>query len=189
MTRRLFAAVYPPPEVSARGHEACAGMREAAPSVHWATPDRLHCTVRFYGDVEDPQVAALAGTLAEAARLFDPISAELRGVGAFPVWGRARVVWIGMRAEPKFELLHHEIEIRAMALGFEVEGRVFRPHLTLARIPAEAKAPVRQAIRAAARGVRLQEPFVIDRVLLMESTTGPAGTRHTAVAQAPLGRH
>jgi 2'-5' RNA ligase len=188
VNRRLFAAVYPPPEVAERVHAACAPLREAAPTLRWADADRLHCTVRFYGEVDDARVAALADTLTDAARLFDPLDAECRGLGAFPVWGRARVVWVGLRADPKFELLHHEIETRAMALGFDVEGRVFRPHLTLARVPAEAKAPVRQAIRAAARGVRVQERFLVERVSLMESVVGPTGPHHHAVAQAPLGR-
>lgn len=189
MTPRLFAAVYPPSDVAGRVHAACATLRDAAPTIRWEPAGRLHCTVRFYGPVEAGHSAAIAVGLAEAARLFDPLPVEVRGLGAFPTWGRARVVWAGIRADPKFELLHHEVEVRAMAMGFEVEGRVFRPHLTLARIPADAEGPVRRAIREAARGVRVRERFTVDEVVLMSSTTGPTGTRHEAVARAPLGRH
>ncbi|MFN9576484.1 MAG: RNA 2',3'-cyclic phosphodiesterase [Gemmatimonadota bacterium] len=189
MTLRLFAAVYPPADVAGRVHVACAPLHDAAPPLRWEPPGRLHCTVRFYGAVEADGVAMIAAGLAEAARLFDPLPVEVRGLGAFPAWGRARVVWAGVRADPKFELLHHEIEVRAMALGFEVEGRVFRPHLTLARVPADVELPVRRAIREAARGVRVRERFTVDEVVLMSSTAGPTGTRHEAVARAPLGRH
>ena len=39
-------------------------------------------------------------------------------------------VWIGVGQDPRLELLHHDVEVAFEGLGFEVEGRPFRPHLT-----------------------------------------------------------
>ena len=58
----------------------------------------------------------------------------LQGIGAFPNFRRARVVWIGVEQEPRLELLHHDLELACEQEGFEVEGRPFRPHITLARV-------------------------------------------------------
>lgn len=186
--RRLFAAVYPPVEVASRLHAAVAPLREAAPSLRWTPANQLHATVRFYGDVDAAMVPRIADAIADASRLFDPIQAGIRGLGAFPTWGRARVVWAGLTADPKLELLHHEIELRAMALGFPVEGRLFRPHLTLARVPDDAAGTSRRAIREAARGVRVRDFFTVGSIALMQSTLGPVGAVHTLVANLPLGR-
>lgn len=185
---RLFAAVYPPADVVARLDAAVAPLRAAAPALRWTPSAQMHATVRFYGEVEAAMTPSIAASIAEAARLFDPMPAELRGLGAFPTWGRGRVVWAGLAADPKLELLHHEIETRAMALGFVVEGRIFRPHLTLVRLGAEVAPPVRRAIREAARGVRVRDSFTLGSIALMQSTLGPGGAVHTLVADAPLGR-
>lgn len=182
---RLFAAWYPSPEVAARVHAACGPLREAAPILRWASAAGLHCTMRFFGAVDAERAAALPGLLAEAAALFDPLPVVVRGVGAFPSWRRPRVVWAGLAPDPKFELLHHEIERRAMALGFDVEGRIFRPHLTLARLVQPGPGA---AIREAARGVRLREPDVVSAVALVASRPTPRGYAHATVTTVNLGR-
>jgi len=64
---------------------------------------------------------------------------RLGGIGAFPGFRRARVVWMGIAPEPRLELLHHDVEVACEELGFEVEGRAFRPHLTLARARESAR--------------------------------------------------
>lgn len=187
-TARLFAAVYPPAALAERLHAACAPLRAAAPMVRWVPAAALHCTVRFYGDVPQARWGAIAEGLAQAAAGFDPLVADVRGLGAFPTWGRARVVWAGVVADPKFELLHHDIEVAAMALGFEVEGRVYRPHLTLGRVAREVPVEVRRAIRDAARGVRVREAFRLETVRLMASHAAPEGRRHELVAEHVLQR-
>lgn len=188
MSVRLFAAVYPPPEIAATLHADCAPLRAAAPALRWTPAEQLHATVRFYGAVEEALIPAVTASIVESCRLFDPISAAVRALGAFPGWGRSRVVYAGLAAEPKLELLHHEIETRAMALGFEVEGRIFRPHLTLARLSDTPNVPLRRAIREAARGVRVRHDFTIRSVALVASEPGPQGRVHQVVAQATLGR-
>lgn len=185
---RLFAALYPPPDVAARVYAACAPLRDAAPTVRWTTAPALHVTMRFFGDVAPATATGVARAIDEAAALFDPMPATIRGVGAFPSWSRARVVWAGLEGDPKLELLHHELEVRAVALGFEVEGRVFRPHLTLARLPADAGLDLRRAIRTAARGVRLREPVMIESIRLMASRLEAGGADHSESHRAQLGR-
>jgi 2'-5' RNA ligase len=182
---RLFAAWYPSPLVAAQLHDACAPLRAAAPVVRWMAPDRLHCTMRFFGDVTAAQRNALSAALAEAAALFDPLAVTIRGLGAFPSWRRARVLWAGVAPDPKFELLHHEVEQRVMALGFAVEGRIFRPHLTLARVRDDAPLA---AIREAARGVRVRIAAEVATVSLMASHASADGHVHTAVTTVELGR-
>ena len=56
-----------------------------------------------------------------AAPAHRPMEMSVRGVGAFPNFRRARVVWIGVEQEPRLELLHHDLELACERSG--VRGR------------------------------------------------------------------
>jgi 2'-5' RNA ligase len=97
------------------------------------------------------------------------------------------VIWAGVAAEPRLELLHHDIEAACAELGYDVEGRPFRPHLTLGRARGGVEpAAARVAISRAARRIELREEVDVETVDLMRSDPGPAGPRYARVAAAAL---
>lgn len=166
---------------------ATAPLRAAAPGERWVPPDRLHITARFIGEQDAAFVDRLASGLAAAARRYDTIPLELRGVEAFPTFRRARVIAVGVGYDPKLELLHHDVEVACMALGLEVEGRSFRPHVTLARLAAPGGESAR-VIRAAARGLRVSAASVVETIDIMESVPSVQGRAYARLAAVPLGR-
>lgn len=192
---RAFVAILPPPDVAERLHAALAPLRCAAPGARWLPVTAWHCTVRFLGEIADADAAAVIGVLEAAARVTAPIPVTFGGLGAFPSWRRARVVWLGLTPDPKLELLHHDVETGLNALGFEVEGRVFRPHVTIARIDdgpdaADVRAALREAARALLRGRQapVRAAMTVTHLHLMRSVPGPGGARHEPVHAAALGR-
>ena len=166
---------------------ATAPLRAAAPDERWVPADRLHITARFLGEQDAAFVERLGAALADAARRYDPIALDLNGIGAFPTVRRARVIWVGVGYDPKLELLHHDMEVACMALGLEVEGRPFRPHVTLARLAVPGGEGAR-AIRAAGRGVRVRASSVVETIDVMQSVASPAGRTYNRLAALPLGR-
>src|SRR4051794_41692980 len=92
--------------------------------------------MKFLGDVDDAGAERLVAAADGVAARHRPFELTLGGVGAFPNFRRARVVWMGVESEPRLELLHHDLETVCSDAGFEVEGRPFRPHITLARVRA-----------------------------------------------------
>src|SRR4051812_29843464 len=111
-----------------------APLRDSAPELSWVDESKIHLTLKFLGEQDESaieRVARAVDLVAYAHRSFDM---RLGGVGAFPNFRRARVVWMGIAPEPRLELLHHDTEVACEELGFELEGRAFRPHLTLARV-------------------------------------------------------
>ena len=183
---RLFLALSLPDDVRAELADVTAPLREAAPLARWTPEAKLHITVRFLGEQPDAFVPRAIAVLTAAARHTAPLGLTLKGLGAFPTWSRARVVWAGVGYEPRLELLHHDLEVACMSLGLEVEGRPFRPHVTLARLEPSGVEIVR-AIRLAARGRRVRANFPCTHVDLMQSTVTPAGHAYTRVAAIPLG--
>lgn len=183
---RLFLALSLPDALQAHLADATAPLRAAAPDVRWTEPGKLHITVRFFGEQPDDFAARAIAALTPAARQTRALGVALQGLGAFPAWGRARVIWLGVGYQPGLELLHHDVEVACMSLGLDVEGRPFRPHLTLARLD-PAGGPSARAIYLAARALRVRGSFPCASVDLMQSTADAGGRRYTRLAAIPLG--
>jgi RNA 2',3'-cyclic 3'-phosphodiesterase len=161
-TVRLFVAVVPPPDVLA----AVARLpRPDVPGVRWSTRDQWHVTLRFLGEVDDPDavVAALeSADLAPAAATLGPGVAVLgRSVLVIPVAG--------------LDDLAASVVAATSALGRPPEDRAFRGHLTLAR--ARRGASVRGPARRLADD-EVAATFPVGEVRLVRSRLGPDGARY-----------
>jgi len=191
---RLFLALNFPDELRRAIHDATAPLRAAAPAVSWVDAARLHLTLKFLGEQPAEVVGPLAQSLRAVAAAHAPLALAIGGLGAFPERRRPRVVWIGVAPDPKLELLHHDVETACGALGYEVEGRAFRPHVTLGRIrPAgrgrrpDLEPAVASALADAAREVYSRWTADVGSVDLMESVLSSGGSRYRVLHAAPLG--
>jgi 2'-5' RNA ligase len=85
------------------------------------------------------------------------------------------------------ELLHHDVEMACKALGVPIDGKPFRPHLTLARVkPRAAKSGALRDLARAAKGVTFAEDVVISSIDLMESELTTVGSRYRLLSSSPL---
>jgi 2'-5' RNA ligase len=110
----------------------------------------------------------------------------LGGIGAFPNFRRARVVWIGVGQDPRLELLHHDVEVACEGLGFEVEGRPFRPHLTLARVRQPLAEERARALSREAKRTAYDTEFMVRSIDLMQSDLSADGPAYTTLVSAAL---
>ncbi|HEX2781482.1 MAG TPA: RNA 2',3'-cyclic phosphodiesterase, partial [Gemmatimonadaceae bacterium] len=111
----------------------------------------------------------------------------LGGLGAFPNFRRARVIWVGVAPDPRLELLHHDVEAACVSLGLEPEGRAFRPHLTLARVPERTPEEQLRAVQRLVRSFSFEETLEVSSVDLMSSEQSPDGPRYRLLHSSPLG--
>lgn len=183
---RLFLAINLPSDVRRDIVSATAPMRESAPDVSWVDETRLHLTLKFF-DEQPPETAdAIGATTVQVAGRHRELAMHLTGIGAFPNFRRSRIVWMGVEQDPRLELLHNDIEVACETLGFEVEGRPFRPHLTLARVKHPLPEERARALSRAARRVDFGTEVVVRSLDLMRSEPGPGGSQYTTLASAPL---
>lgn len=164
-------------------------MRSAAPAISWVSEERLHLTLKFLGEQRENTVSQLRDRMRNVAAALRPVTLTLGGLGAFPNLLQPRIVWMGVAQEPRLELMHHDIELACAALGVELEGRAFRPHLTLGRAKQPVSRQVALALRNAARATDFQSTIEVSAVDLMQSTLSPAGSRYKVLDSAPLGGH
>jgi 2'-5' RNA ligase len=183
---RLFLAINLPAEVRREVDAATSSLRECAPELTWVSEPRLHLTLKFFGEQPAERLDEIRDAIAAVAGRHRELVMTLGGIGAFPNFRRARVVWMGVTHEPRLELLHHDVEVACERLGFEVEGRPFRPHLTLARVRnALPEDRLREMVRVAKR-TAYRSDFVVHSIDLMDSVLGASGPTYTTLVSAAL---
>jgi len=183
---RLFVAVNMPPETREGVHDATAPLHELLPTIRWTTAPNLHLTVKFLGDVAEERVGDVQAVVRSVAARHHAFELSLGGIGGFPRLHRPRVLWMGVEPEPRFELLHDDVERSFAAIGFEIEGRPFRPHLTLARVRTQLSEDHAQALRRTAPRITYRTEIPVNSLDLMQSTLGHGGSRYACLVAAPL---
>lgn len=186
----MFVALVPPAEAVEHLEEFLEPRREAAP-FRWAASEQLHVTLAFLAEVAGRRLDELVERLERAAARRTPVETRIAGGGAFPHAARARVIWTGLELDEagRTEVDRMATGARAAASrsGIEVDGKRFRPHLTVARLgrPAEVSDWVR--LLDAYTG----PAWVADRLTLVASHLGegPRGRpRYEVVEELELGQ-
>jgi len=162
-------------------------MRKAAPHVSWVSEDNLHLSIKFFGELPDSAPAELVAALAPVGASHQPFELRMSGLGAFPNLRAPRVVWMGVKHDPRLELLHHDVEATCAANGYSLDARTFRPHITLARVRDTLPLADARALALAARAVVYKGMQQVSALALIESALGPRGPRYVRVASIPLG--
>lgn len=181
---RLFLAINLAPELRDAVYAAAAPLRAAAPHLSWTPAERLHLTVKFLGEQHAELEARLIPALDAASAAYEPMRLELHGVGAFPSFTRARVIWAGIEPSATLDALFHDLEDACAETGLPREHRAFSPHVTLGRARPRTPAAELRALAAAATEVRIDGIELATSLDLMESVTTRARhcyvTRHHA---------
>jgi 2'-5' RNA ligase len=181
---RLFAAVDLPPSASRAVVDAVEPWKERLGAGRWVKPENWHVTMKFLGRTFPRLVDWVHDMAREAASAVRPFRVSLRGLGAFPSVGRARVLWAGMEDEGDgFRALASALEEK-LGKEFPPEKRPFSAHLTVARFDP----PVRlkeHAEELAATEIPAR-PFKVGQLVLYRSHLSPRGARYEALETFPL---
>jgi len=183
---RLFLAINFPADVRRDIVAATAPLRDCAPELGWVDETRLHLTLKFFDDQPQETADAICAATVRVASRHRELVMQLGGIGAFPNFRRSRVVWMGVEQDPRLELLHHDTEVAYESLGFDVEGRPFRPHLTLARVKHPLPEERVRCLTGAARGIDFTTEAVVRSLDVMRSELGPRGSSYSTIAAASL---
>jgi 2'-5' RNA ligase len=153
--------------------------------ITWATPERIHVTVRFIGEADETNARAIRSAL-EPTIDAPVVDVTVEGVGAFPAKGPLRVFWAGL-TEGRSGLL--EVE-RAVSQRLETlipaEDRPYSPHLTLARV--KEPAGLSRAILFEGLTGRQFGTVHVDAITLFESRLSPKGATHVPLQRTALRR-
>ena len=115
-------------------------LAKTGADVKWVTPESMHLTLLFLGEVDDRELHSVCRAVKTVAAGEPPFTLHVSGVGAFPTPRRPKVLWAGVTtgADP-LKRLNAALEEKMLDLGcYRAEERGYTPHLTLGRVKAEA---------------------------------------------------
>jgi 2'-5' RNA ligase len=186
---RLFTGIELGDAVRAKAAAIASALRERvqrnAPRarVTWIAEERLHLTVRFIGEVDNPVAERIIGAL-RLPLAVPPFTIGFGELGAFPPKGAPRVIWIGV-ADGQDDVVRVESAIsdRLLDLGIPKEDRPYSPHLTLARV----REPARLRAGALFNGLSASLGRTrVDAITLFESKLSPKGPAYTVLQRTRL---
>jgi RNA 2',3'-cyclic 3'-phosphodiesterase len=190
--RRLFIAVPFPSEAEAEiaavvERVRADGVPDGGRDVRWVRLDSLHLTLRFLGPTHEDGVEPAAAATRSAAVACEPFDISIGRAGAFPSAGRPRALWLDVRAgEPELARLAAAVDRALRDVGWQLEEKPFRAHLTLARADGVPAGSVIGA-RLVAAATDLDVRFRADRIGLYESLTGGGPARYEPIEVVALG--
>lgn len=176
--QRLFVAITLPDTV----RQLLIERQTELSGMRWASPDNLHLTLRFIGEVPQAKVSAIKAGLRTVSG--NALLLQVKGLGYFDKRPQA-VVWAGVEESVPLLALRKQVD-NALALhaGLKVPDGRFLPHITLGR----AKRADRAALKnfTAKYGDATTAAFKVESFTLFSSVLAPGGAVHTVEEQYPL---
>lgn len=175
---RLFTGIGLPPDVATR----LSFRRGGLPGARWIEPADYHVTLCFLGEIDD----ALARDAVELLSLVGqpPFTLAITGFGAFG-GAKPRSVHAVVAPDPPLMALQATQERLLRRAGVDLEHRQFRPHVTLARLRAEAGAARTAEWLALNPDDGLT--FTVDHFVLYSSRHSTGGGPYAVEEVFPLG--
>lgn len=185
---RLFVAINLPPDLRQSLFDSTTPLRSGQFPVRWVMPDAMHITLKFLGETEDERADSVRRIMRETTVRHRPFMLRFGPIGAFPNLRRPRVVWLGVAADPELADLQRETERDLAQLGFDIEARPFRPHVTLGRGRNEARPAAFNGLEPIARSITIgAEPVFVSAIELMRSRLGRGGAVYERIDRFDLG--
>ncbi len=162
-------------------------LAKTGADVKWVTPESMHVTLLFLGEVDDRELHPVCKAVKAVAAGEPPFTLHVSGVGAFPTLRRPKVLWAGTAlGADALQRLNAALEEKMLDLGcYRTEERGYTPHLTLGRVKGEADgltmAPELQKWLAWNGG-----RVAVGEVLVYSSKTERDGPVYTVIGRAPL---
>jgi len=126
--QRIFIALMVPEPQRSQLALLQAGLEGA----HWARPEKLHLTIRFIGEVDEPTVQDV-GVILGGLEIKN-FQIQLQGIGVFDPGNRPRSLWAAVKDHAPLQALHEKCNQALRRLGVMEERRKYLPHVSLARL-------------------------------------------------------
>ena len=186
---RAFIAVVPPKSIRAELGALVRRLRnlDTKDDVRWVTPDAMHITLAFLGQLEESKAAPLTSALEEAVADNAAFELSIGRLGTFGERrrrGGAQVIWAGLEGDVvALGELHERVSGAVGHVGLRVESRGFQPHFTLGRV----RRGRRWRLDVADAPTTPSAMFRVTEVTMMESRLGRGAAVYVERGKVALG--
>ncbi len=161
-------------------------LKSRISEIRWLKKQNLHLTLKFLGNIAEPQVESIVAALGQPLRLFSPCAISAKGLGVFPDYRRPKILWVGLSGDRVADLAA-KIESALVPLGFVPENRVFTPHLTIGRWR-ESSRPAKNLRQEIASWNDFEfGACAVRQIVLFQSVLKPEGASYRELRTIQLG--
>ncbi|MDY6800588.1 MAG: RNA 2',3'-cyclic phosphodiesterase [Bacteroidota bacterium] len=185
MMRRTFIAVKIP--VSKQTAEQIKNIKDELQdeNIKWVEIFNIHITLFFVGDTDEEMIQSISSNLNNLLYSKESFILKGKGIGVFKNLQNPRVLWMGIEESEYLQHLKLTIDQMMKKLGFEIETRKFKPHLTLGRIKFVNDKRKFKNVLDCYKEFYFQD-FKINKVIFYESKLTPSGPVYKVIKQIHL---
>ncbi|MCX7987907.1 MAG: RNA 2',3'-cyclic phosphodiesterase [Thermodesulfovibrio sp.] len=189
---RCFIAIELPEDIK-NFIDKLISLNSSVEGVNIVKKDNLHLTLKFLGEVKSELIPTLIKSLNNLANEFSPFNLKISHPGVFPDKIKPRVIWIGLESSKTIRELAAKIDEEMSKHGFEREQRVFKAHITVARVknPQNGRYIFEKIFKSFREKMLNNSPtkkldFQVREFVLMKSTLTPKGSIYEVLERFPL---
>jgi 2'-5' RNA ligase len=153
--------------------------------IKWVEIFNMHITLFFVGDTDEEMIQKISFNLYDLLNSKESFILKGKGVGVFKNLNNPRVLWMGIEESEYLQHLKLAIDQMMKKLGFEIEIRKFKPHLTLGRIKYVNDKRKLKNVLDCYKEFYFQD-FEINKVIFYESKLTPGGPVYKVIKQIHL---
>jgi RNA 2',3'-cyclic 3'-phosphodiesterase len=151
--------------------------------VKWVRSEGIHVTIKFLGEIDEAMVEPMKNLLSPIGARFGPVKVRLGELDAFPRKRSARVIAVTLeQGVGEVQAIFAEVEEGLATLDIEKEKRELVPHITLGRRRVPKPFPDSGDMMPIEK-----RDFVIDDLVLYQSTLTPGGAVYNPIWKIKLG--
>ena len=188
---RSFIAMELPQDLKVQLAKLQSRLKTDRPRVKWVSPDGIHLTLKFLGDVDAARIAQVTQAMTEAVKGIQSFELTVGQLGVFPNPQKVQVVWVGLEGDlTTLDSLYRQLEDSMAKIGFPPENRGFKPHLTLARVGNEALPDERKRFGDLVTACKADINYSMkaSSLSLMKSVLAPSGASYTRLSLIEFGK-
>ena len=183
---RIFFAIDLPGASKAKMGEYLQLLKKRSKThaIRWSKPENLHITLQFLAEVQTRDVGKLLlATKHELRAAPIPPPVNLSQLTLFPTALRPRVIVASVRPQSHLAEISTRIGYAIKGCGYEVENRLYRPHMTLGRLKYSQGLDL--SFLNSMEPIDIP-PISLAEVVLFRSEPQPEGSRYEVIERIPL---
>ena len=130
---RLFTALLIPDEIKQTILAASHSLVDNFEQYRWATPDKIHLTLKFIGEVEEELTEPIQQELSFTED-FKYFNCSITKFGFFFRKSEPKILWVGLKISERIYKMVEELNYRLTILSIPIENRRLKPHVTVLRL-------------------------------------------------------
>jgi len=143
--------------------------------------DKYHITIHFWADIPIDKIKKITDCIQNICQYFPVFSVNFTDIILFPSQNRPRIIAVKIEQDDVLQNFRDELSQQFLDNGITVEQRIFKPHVSIARIfqKVHLSNPLLSQVFDT-------EPFYIESVTLFESIYNEQGNIYSPLATFEL---